>query len=649
MHVDEWADQFRFMNEATREKWYTDRMEVARGPMRAVTQPGVRTITVMCATQLLKTELILNTLGYFVDLDPCPILVVQPKEELAKKFSHIRLKQMIKSTPRIRQKFVEEKAKDSADTALYKEFTGGQVAIVSAKTPGNLAMLAIRLVFLDEIDKYDESSGKEGDPVDLAEERMSKYSTNSLSIRVCSPTIKDQSRIEESYNSSDRRKPFVKCPHCNHKQVMVWKNVRWNKDESGNAIYDTASYCCEGCGVVWSEYDRIIAIKENMEWYQTAEFTCRECNHKNKPSTWNPNEKNAWVWNEEYIYHAAHCENCGKGKCPDHHAGFWANKIYGQFRALADMCRLFIEAQGNIEKLKMFINTQLAETFEEASDKITDVDWLMKRREKYMSDLPDEVGLLTAGIDTQNNRLEIEVIGWGMDEESWSIEHKVIPGDPALPETWQRLDEFLNKPFFRNDGRYTFVAAAAIDMQGGHTQHVANYCRFRINRRIWPIRGMGGDGKAYPVWPRNPSRTGKHDTPFYNVGVDSGKNVVFSRLLLEQPGAGYCHFPHDRSEDWFKQLVAEKRTRKFKGTRQILVWENTRKARNEAFDCRVYGYAALCGLQAMGWNLNQIVENQKLLLLSDVKKSEVERNTPVQQKKKTVKYGKSNRSNFMSR
>lgn len=619
------------MNATTNEKWFTDRMEVARGPMKAVTEPGVRTITVMCSTQLMKTELILNTIGYFVHLDPCPMLVVQPKDDLAKKFSNVRLKEMINSTPVLRKRFVEEKARDASNTTQHKEFAGGHIDMVSASVPANLAMFAIRVVLLDEIDKYDESAGKEGDPVDLAEERMSKYSTNSLSIRVCSPTVKDMSRIEASYEESDKRKPFVTCPHCNVAQVLAWKNVRWEKDADGEGIADTAQYCCGACGSAWTEFERLTALKK-ISWRQTKEFSCKACKQMTKPALWNSEDTHKWEGDGLKEVARAKCEHCGIGRCDNSHAGFWANKLYGQFRGLSEMVAKWLEIKGNIEKLKMFINTQLSETFEMAGEQIKDIEWLLAKREDYGAELPMEVGLITAGIDTQNNRIEIEVVGWGRDEESWSLEHKIIPGDPKHPDTWKALDEFFKKPFYRPDGKVSYIAAACIDMQGGHTQYVTNYCKHRINRRIWPIRGIGGDGKPYPVWPLNPSRGGKYNVPFYNVGVDSGKNVVFSRLFTEQPGAGYCHFPFNREGDWFKQLTAERRVTKFKGARKILVWENKKGARNEAFDCRVYAYAALCGLQANNWNLNSLCGSERLILLPPKNRAELGQATSIPNK-----------------
>ena len=310
------------------------------------------------------------------------------------------------------------------------------------------------------------------------------------------------------------------------------------------------------------------------------------------------------------------CEECGKGKCPNKHAGFWASKLYSPFRPLSELVERWIEAQGNIEKLKAFINTQLAETFEETGDQLTSIDGLLARREKY-EELPDEVGLITAAVDVQNNRLEMEVVGWGVDEESWSLDYHIIPGDPHKPQVWVDLEEKLNKIYHREDGRISLIAATCIDLGGGHTQEVANFCKDKIERRIWPIRGIASAGRPYPVWPKNPGRTAKINLPFYNVGVDAGKNVIFSRMLIETPGPGYCHLPHDRDLSWFEQFTAERRVQKRKGTQMYYVWENKKNARNESFDIRGYAYAALCGLQSMGWSVNIITEEQRLIMDSE--------------------------------
>ena len=608
--LDEWADKYRYISAKTMEKWHTSKVEVARGPLQAVTESGVKTITVMTCTQLLKTEVILNAIGYYMHIDPCPMLVVHPTDAAAKRFSGVRLEEMIDATPELNSRIVDTGGQRTGqNTTSHKEFPGGHVSIVSGRTPANLSMLPIRVVLLDEIDKYEDSAGTEGDPVDLAEERMSKYAANSLSIRACSPTIRHESRIESSYLSSDQRKPIVSCPHCGYKQILYWSNVQWNKADDGTAMTDSACIVCSHCGSALTELERQRMLK-SVEWRQFADFTCSNGKH-NQPSTWDMQESDKWDSEGRAL-----CECCNE-RASNRHAGFWANKLYSPFTSVPDLARKWLDAQGNIESLKTFINTQLGESFEQAGDRIDRPDYLMARREPYDGELPNGVGIVTAGVDTQDNRLELEVVGWGVDEESWSLDYRVFPGDPSRPEVWQQLESYLNSPWHRKDGMITYVAAAAIDMQGSHTQAVAQFCSRNMNRKFWPIRGVGGDGRPHPVWPRNPGRTNKSNVPFYNVGVDTAKNTIFARLLIESEGPGYCHFPHGRDEDYFHQLTAEKRVRKRRGTQYFYAWENPGHRRNEGFDCRVYSYAALTGLQSMGWKVNMITENESLILPAD--------------------------------
>lgn len=613
--LDDWADQNRYINDK-KGRWQTSRVELARGMMKSVTETGVRTITIMSCTQVAKTEVILNSIGYFMDIDPCPILVVLPTDKMSKKFSNIRLERMLKATPVLRSMVLDSNRRDSKNTVNYKEFPGGEITMVGSRVPDDLSSQPIRLCFMDEIDKFEEGTGEEGDPVDLAEERMSTYTTNSLSIRTCSPTRKGLSRIEDSYNSSDMRKPFVSCPHCNEFQILRWANVKY-KDKEGKPKPKLAEYECKHCGVLWSEAERKRALK-TVQWRQTAPFECDHCEHDNDPSKWEDNDFTNWRQLKEgpgFVFRA-YCEDCGKGVCSNKHAGFWASKLYGPFRSMAYLVEKWLDAQGNIEKLKAFINMHLAETFEERGDHIGSIDGLLGKREEY-PELPYEVGVITAGVDVQNNRIEGEVIGWGRDEESWSLRHFVIPGDPSQPEIWLKLEQELEKPYRREDGKVSYVVAACVDLGGGHTQEVANFCRDKIERRFWPIRGVATVGRAYPVWPNKPGRTDKIQIPFYNVGVDTAKNVIFSRLLLENGQQGCCHFPLDRDAEWFEQLTAERRMKKYKGTQLFYVWVNPKRARNEAFDCRVYGYAALCGLQSEGLQVNIVTEDQLFIMDSD--------------------------------
>lgn len=626
LDLDDWADQNRFINEVTGEKWFTSKVEVARGIYKSVTEPGVRTVSLMCSTQLAKTEFILNVTGYFMDIDPCAILSVLPTEAMARKYSDVRLKKMMKATPVLQDK-VAEKSKTSANTIGFKEFPGGFISIVGAQTPAALSMLPCRVVTSDEIDKWPPSAGDEGDPLILAEERQATFSTNSLSVRACSPTVAGLSRIAEEYEKSDQRKPFAKCPHCDGYQVLKWSGVKWDKDANDVSDPETVNYQCEHCGTLWSEADRHRALK-NIQWRQMASFTCKHCDHTSDPTKWPENDLKHWK-QQHYVYRA-HCENCGVGKCDNKHAGFWASKLYSPFRPLSEMVEKWLNSQGNVEKLKAFVNTQLAEVWEESGEHISNVDGLLGRREKYEHELPFEVGVITCGIDVQgahgskNGRFEGVVKGWGKDEECWILRRFIIPGDLNQADVWQKLEDEIERPYVRGDGKVSYIAAACIDLGGGFTHQVAMFCRDKIERRIWPIRGVASPGRPYPIWPKKPGRADRIQIPFYNIGVDQAKNVLLSRLLNSKPGAAYYHFPVNPDAnidtDFFAQLTAERRVLRYKGTQRYYSWENPHRKRNESWDCLVYGYAALCGLMEEGMQLNPVCENGFFILDSEYEK-----------------------------
>jgi phage terminase large subunit GpA-like protein len=278
--------------------------------------------------------------------------------------------------------------------------------------------------------------------------------------------------------------------------------------------------------------------------------------------------------------------------------------LYSSWVKLSETVANFLSAKELPETLKTWVNTALGESFEEQGQ-TTDFDHLLARREVYNAEVPSGVAILTAGVDVQDDRIELEVVGWGADEESWSIEHLVLPGDPAAPEIWKQLDGVLLKKFQHENGHLLPIKAVAVDSGGHHTQAVYQFCKERFGRRVWAIKGQGGRGKPIPVWPKNPRTNNKAKVPLYSVGVDAAKGAVFSRLNIRDPGAGFCHFPEDRDESYFKQLTAEYAVTRYSHGRPYQVWMQRRGHRNEALDLRVYAYASLQGLLVMGLKLNR--------------------------------------------
>jgi phage terminase large subunit GpA-like protein len=616
--VPDWADRFRVLAKeagSTSGKWSTATVEVARGPMLAVTEPGVRTITAMVSTQLLKTAMLENITGFFAHLDPCPILLIQPKEAAAEQFSKERISPLIRVTPVLREIMGNKgKSRSSDETLLYKAFPGGFLALAGAGSPDNLARRPIRVVLFDEVDKYPIT--REGEPIPIAEERMATFGANSLSVRVCSPTVDEESRIQASYLDSDQRRASLACPGCNHRQFPDFhKHVVWDKNGATH-LTKTARIYCEACGLGWSEGDRLQALT-TVRWHQTRPFDC--CDQHVLPLDLYEQRRavsglaavdEVWTWthSDRFAVYMARCPKCGDHPVSNEHAGFQAGKLFSPWPKdkPADIARKWITAQGNEEMLQVWYNTQMGLPYRKHAGKEIRVARLLERREVWAADIPDGVTVLTVGIDVQAYRLELELVGWGMDEESWSIDYHVIEGEMSDPETQKALDAYLKRIWYRADGRPFTVKAACMDSGGNHTQDVYKFCKARIGRKIWAIKGESAtSGQRNPVWPvKKPNSRNKSAYRPIMLGVNAGKDSVSQRLQKDAPGPGYMHYPVTRDLGYFEQLTAERSVVKFKGTHRYRVWELRPGRANEALDCRVYSYAALQGLIHAGYRLN---------------------------------------------
>lgn len=590
--------------------------------MLAHTEPGVAIITAMVSTQLLKTALLENVFGYHAHMDPCPILLVQPKEDAAEAFSKERIAPMVRVTPALKDVVGHKHTRKSEDTLLYKSFPGGFLALVGAGSPDNLARRPIRITLYDEVDKYPVT--KEGDPFTLGDERQASF-PNSKSIRVCSPTVSGESRIETSYLEGDQRRASVKCPHCEHRQFLTWEHVQWAKDqqEGFETVHKhaTAQVFCEACGTGWSEGERLRSLA-TIRWHQTRPFIC--CGERQIPLEAYGALRIAkavdpigalWDWwsSDRWAVYRAKCRCCGEWAVPNDHASFQAGKLYSPWSkdTPARIAKKFLDAKGDEDKLQAWHNTQMGLPYRRHAGKEIAAETLAARRENWkQGHIPDGVALLTAGIDTQDDRIEVEVVGWGRDEESWSVDYEIIPGAFDNPSTKAKLDEYLLKVFTRSDGREVRIAAACQDSGGHHTDAVYQFSKERLGRQVWAIKGSSDQaGKRSPVWPAKKPTKRKRDRfrPFM-IGTQTGKDVISYRLQLTTPGPGYMHYPADRDFDWFNQITAERLTPKIEGGHKYFVWTPIPGRANEGLDCRVYAYAALKGLMAGGLKLNAVAD-----------------------------------------
>ena len=621
MSIPEWADRYRKLAKeagSTSGAWSTATVEIARGPMLAATEPGVHIITVMSCTQLLKTALVENVFGYYAHLDPCPMLLLQPKQDAAEQFSKERITPLIRATPALRDLIGTTKTRSADETLLFKTFPGGFLALAGAGSPDNLARRPIRILLCDEVDKYPVT--REGDPIMLAEERTATFGANWLSIRACSPTVEDESRIAASYEESDQRRASLACPHCGHRQFPdFFRHVNWSK-ENGEHKPGTARIYCEACGTGWTEGQRLKALA-TARWHQTRPFTCcglRQAPLEEYARAWADETiadpaGEVWDWcaGERFAVYRARCRKCRAHAVPNEHAGFQASKLFSPWPKdkPADIARKWLAARGDSDREQTWWNTQQGLPHRVNSGKKLGAETLLARGEVWDAEVPDGVAVITAGGDFQGDRAEFEFVGWGRNEESWSLAHEVIEGDPETPEFWTRVDQLLRRVWRRADGRGIATMAACLD-SGHHTQHVYEFARQRLGRRIWAIKGESARmGQRSPVWPvKRPSSRNKAAFRPVIIGTNAAKDVIHARLQVEQAGPGYMHFPADRDLGWFQQLVSERQAVKRLAGRTYRIWELPGGRANEALDCRVYAYAALCGLLHFGLKLNRAAD-----------------------------------------
>jgi phage terminase large subunit GpA-like protein len=544
--VSQWADQFRRLSsEASAEPgtWRTDRAPYQRGIMDASSDPLIREVVVMKSAQVGWTEILNNTIGFHVDQDPSPTLLLQPTLEMAEAWSKDRLAPMIRDTPRLKWKIADPKARDSGNTLLHKRFTGGHLTIVGANSPAGLASRPIRVLLCDEVDRFPVSAGAEGDPIDLARRRTATFRNRKI-LMGSTPTVKGQSRIEAAFEQSDQRYFMVPCPHCDGFQRLVWPQVKWPEGQP-----ELAAYCCEHCGTLLTDADKPGMLARG-EWRGTKPFNGV--------------------------------------------AGFHISEIYSPWTSWPEMAQAFTRAKKFPETLQTWINTALGETWEEKGEGVESGSLLGKREPYTTSAIPQGVTLLTAGVDVQDDRLEVFVYGWGSDEEAWLLEHKVLRGDPSQEPIWLELDAYRRTGWMIEDGRRLMIEATAVDSGGHCTQSVYRYCVKRKAQRVFAIKGMAGAGRL--AWPKLGKRSGASRAQVFVIGVDTIKSLIYGRLRIAEPGPGYFHFPASVDQAFFDQLTSEVQLTKVIQGRRVSYWKpKSSGIRQEALDGTVYAYAALLG------------------------------------------------------
>lgn len=571
--LSQWADEYAFLSrETSAEVGKFQCFGYQRGMLDAVTDPAVTTISIQKSARVGYTKLMDHAVGYFIHADPSPILVVQPRVEDAESYSKTEIAPMLRDTPVLAAICGDPKAKSSDQTILEKTFkNGSSLKLVGANSPAGFRRVTSRIVLFDEVDGYpNDGAGSEGDQIALGTKRTETFWNRKI-ILGSTPTVKGYSRIEKSFLQSDQRRYFVPCPHCGEYQVLEWGGpdlpygMKWDRDEEGNGLPETVHYVCKHNGCIIHDADKP-EMDARGEWRATAPF--------------------------------------------NGHAGFhiWAGYSLFPNAAWSNIVAEWLKVKDDPLARQTFINLVLGETYEDAGEKALNHNRLMARCELWPADVvPDTTAVITIGVDTQDYRFELEAVAWGRNDESWSIAYEVIEGDMETPEPWERLDAFLKQTWRRADGREFVAEAVCIDSGGHHTQKVYAFSKERLGRKVWAIKGESAvGGKRSPVWPtKKPTRRKKSSFSPVILGVNTAKDVIRSRLHLNETGPGYMHFPADRDMGYFEQLTSERSIVKYQNGQKFRVWDLPGGRANEALDCRVYAYGALCGLVHLGLQLNK--------------------------------------------
>lgn len=558
--VSEWADANRILapeGSAEPGAWKTSRTPYLREIMDQLSEDSrARLVVFMKSSQVGGTEVGSNWLGYIMDHAKGPVAVVMPTEKSLGDWMSQKFDPMAQATPAVANVLRSRSNKSSDNNAQRKKFIGGILYTKTAGSTTELKSTSLRYALADEVDEYDWST-LQGDPLGLLEVRLTTFHDRKLFVP-SSPTMKDASRIEELFEKGDRRRYNIACPHCGELQSLKWPNLRWDKNPAAPRLIRRAYYVCEHNGCIIDEHQKPSTLAELGRGGQAR-----------------------WI-----------AEAPG-APYPSYHI----NALYsplGLGLTWTELACEWIDAQGDPAKLMRFMNTRLGETWADRSRDIKP-NVLEARAEPYeLRTIPMGCLLLTAGVDTQDDRLEIQITGHGRGDKTWPIDYHILPGNPADESLWDRLSDYLNTTLINAFGKEMRIEAAAIDSGGHYTHNVYQFVRSRRVRRCIAIKGANTPGGAIL---RKPSMqdvtwkgvTTKKGVALYSVGVDTAKHLLYARLngdADKDPSERKVHFSQQLDSSYYDQIVAEHfnpRTNK---------WEKKKGKRNEALDTWVYALAA---------------------------------------------------------
>ena len=549
--VSQWADKERRLSSkgsAEPGQWRTDRNPPLGEPMDCMSaRSTVREVVIMFPVQFGKTEVAINALGYCMDHDPGPVMVCLPGEVSMNKWVAQKLNPAVDESPAMKRALTSVASRDSSNTRTFKDFAGGQLYIEHAGSPSRLKSTTVRTLLVDEVDEFANNLQGGDDPVDMLNGRTSAFPATYKRLYISTPQVKGISRIEQLYNKSDQRRYHVPCPHCGHMQHLQWSGLHWSPD--GSQVW----YTCQECGASIDEHHKQTMIAAGQ---------------------WVPDNPGAKM------------------------RGYHINCLYYQFGLgprWLDLVEMWRDAQNDPARLKTFMNDRLAEPWEDAAMRAVRHNAIADRAEPYkLRTAPLGVLSITAGVDTQDNRLAVQIVGWGQGLAFWVLDYVELPGDPADEAVWTALTELLNTPILHASGCMMRVEAYAHDMGGHRTEAVKHYVRQRRVRR--PMAIFGATSNNAPILSKGKmadvdwrGRLDKRGVLTYQVGTVAAKHWLYGRLSTDaekDSATRTTHFSDELDPNFFAGLVSET----YNPAKNR--FEKRRGARNEPLDTWVYAYAA---------------------------------------------------------
>jgi phage terminase large subunit GpA-like protein len=513
-----------------------------------------RRIVVKKAAQMGVSEAIMNAMGYTMDLTPCPMLVIYPVESLARKMGSSRFDPMCESTPRLRELTRKRSMKDTSNV-LQKDFLGGTITLANAASPNSLSSLSCKFIMLDETDRYPTDVKSEGNPIDLAAERASAFSRYKI-CELSTPTDVD-SQIAASFENSDKRYYHVPCPHCGHEHILFFENFRYDLEQN-SSVPSRAYFLCPQCEKEIDEHHKTKMLKAGR-YIATAPY-------------------------EGVV-------------------GFHISKFYAPagWTSWVDIAFKYEKAKDDKSKMKVFFNTQLGEVYSESFERPS---WesLYDRRESYV-EVHSSVAFLTASIDVQADRWEVQIIGWCKDKSHYVIDNYPIYGDPKDASEWEKIDSVLTRQW-KVEGENISLGIYKLGLDTGYLTDRC-YTWYRKHRRTGRVHVLKGKdnlemfiGRPTHLSTSSRGAENRAGIDLWPVGTNRLKDELYTVLSLERNResgeypSGFCHFP-ELAPDFFKQLTAEGKKPVTSKGRTTYRWVKI-EPRNEALDLWCYNRAMAC-------------------------------------------------------